>query len=323
MPCLTQRLPSPPKVALELRSDGLLLAQKLGERVVSQFHPLSGLVAAPALLARAVRATGLRGQPALVLLQAGDYHLHLMPLPALAPCEHEAALRWQLRERLDCPPDEVELQSFSDPLSEPPAHGHHLHVATARRSVLRDLTQVLEDAELLPEAIGIPELPLARLVAALTSVEQPAQDRVLMVFSGREVLALVARNGRYCMGRRVPLPEPLAASGNRDERDERLDIGSLEYSGSAIQYCGEALTTLLLYFASRSHGEVPQQLWYACEDPAQELLALAVLRHTPCIRPQRLQLPDYLQPAPMEHHFPQSLALTSALCCASAPGVRA
>ena len=27
MPCLTQRLPSPPKVALELRSDGLLLAQ--------------------------------------------------------------------------------------------------------------------------------------------------------------------------------------------------------------------------------------------------------------------------------------------------------
>jgi MSHA biogenesis protein MshI len=224
------QMPSGTSVACVQRGkDGLPVLQQLNwEPFVSAEARLESLKA----LARQER---LLGNGTVAVLPPDSYDLMQVELAQLPDDERRDAARWQIREMLEFPVEQAVVDVFdvapfgSDkkPLT---------YVVAARDAMLRERLNLLEETELLPVAIDIPEFALRNLAELF--VEDDRGTAILFLQEQGGLLTIVRDGVHYLtrylssgMNDLVPY-----ADGDLEALTEQLDSIVLEIQRT-FDYC--------------------------------------------------------------------------------------
>jgi MSHA biogenesis protein MshI len=179
--------------------------------------------------------------------------------------ESRDAARWQIRERIDYPPEEAIIDLFevapfgSDrkPVS---------YAVSARESILRDRIELLQHASLKLEAIDIPEFSLRNICDLFT--EDPRGVAILLLLEKSGILVVVRDGELYLvrvlsMGMDDLLPY---ADGQYETLTDRLDGIVLETQRS-FDYCESTfqLPMVSRLLVAQTQREIPALISYLSE----------------------------------------------------------
>jgi MSHA biogenesis protein MshI len=150
-------------------------------------------------LKQMVAGLNLGNAPCVGVLPRGSYNLIQTELPAVPADELHEAVRWQIRDLLDFPPDEAVIETIA---FEDTANGQPLSFAVAaKRERIENLVQIVRDEGGLDlRAIDIPELSLRAL---LHQVEGSDQGIALLILWPTEGMVVITRGEDLCMARKV------------------------------------------------------------------------------------------------------------------------
>jgi MSHA biogenesis protein MshI len=158
-----------------------------------------------------------------------------LELADLSLDERRDAARWHIRELLEFPVEQAVVDVFdvapfgSD--NKPLAY-----VVSARESQLRDRVEQLQEAELLPVAIDIPEFALRNLADLFTDDDL---GTAILLLQEQEGMLMIARDGVQYLTRKLTsgmedlIPH---ADGDYEALTEQLDSIVLEVQRS-FDYC--------------------------------------------------------------------------------------
>jgi MSHA biogenesis protein MshI len=158
-----------------------------------------------------------------------------LELADLSLDERRDAARWHIRELLEFPVEQAVVDVFdvapfgSD--NKPLAY-----VVSARESQLRDRVEQLQEAELLPVAIDIPEFALRNLTDLFTDDDL---GTAILLLQEQEGMLMIARDGVQYLTRKLTSGmEDLIpyADGDYEALTEQLDSIVLEVQRS-FDYC--------------------------------------------------------------------------------------
>jgi MSHA biogenesis protein MshI len=122
------------------------------------------------LLSGIVRRHHLVGSRSIAVLHRPDYQLILAASPAVPRGEREAALRWQVAERVGFPLEEAVLDTVDLPAA---ADGEgQVYAVVARRGVTQAHCGLLRNAGLVPIYVDIAEMAQRNLAALLPEDER-------------------------------------------------------------------------------------------------------------------------------------------------------
>lgn len=231
------------RVALHLSDDGLALVAVDRQGAVHAWRWLadSGLGAGglhdSAELKSLVDELGLNGWRASVVLPARDYQLLLIEAPPVPDEEMAEALRWRVRELVDFDITEA-LLDYAE-LPEDAYHGRTrmLYVAVMPAERCNELTALLQQAQLVPDVIDIPELTLHNLTPLLQG-EGTLGRALVYLQEPASVINLLADQSLY-LTRRLETPMATLAAYESEAGSTAmpliLDIQrSLDYYESQI-----------------------------------------------------------------------------------------
>lgn len=186
-------------------------------------------------------------------------------MSGLSTEEGRDAARWQIRERIDYPPEEAIIDLFEispfrserQPLS---------YAVSARESALREFIDLLEHADLTIEAIDIPEFSLRNICDLFT--EDPRGLAVLLLLENRGILVIVRDGELYLVrilsiGMRDLLP---FADGQYEELTDKLDAIVLETQRS-FDYCESTfqLPMVSRLLVAQTQRDIPALISYLGE----------------------------------------------------------
>ncbi len=213
-----RRRPSPGVASLIVCTDGIGLVhvlppmtQKKGTAVAGKpslahcrFYPRVQGEEPGRVLARALRDSGLQRVRFVALLNRGEYLLFPTAAPDLPRAEWADNQRWKLVDRIDYPPEEAVVELFEQPDVAGADGGGNpgIYVAAARERVVRACADLFHDAGLEPETIGIQELALAHLGAALP---EDLQGVALLFLGPRDGLMMVTRQKKLFIVRSIDI----------------------------------------------------------------------------------------------------------------------
>lgn len=201
-------------VVVELRNDRLL-AVRLGAHGVERAMNIECAVGDRRSTLERMRRDGwFKGAQTELMLGIGQRQLNTSPKPPVADAELREALRWQLRDALDYPPEEAVLDVLPVADTEPPGRQEVL-VFTGRRTDLAQLVTPFVDAR----------VPLRRVAAidcaqrnlAWHGVAHPGATAVLMPCDGG-ALCTVSRGEQLILSRAIEIGSDLAVGTRRFEQ---------------------------------------------------------------------------------------------------------
>lgn len=130
-----------------------------------------------------VRDSQIGSTPCITSLNPGSYQIFLVDAPNIPQEELKAAIRWQVKDLIDFPIEEANVDLFKTaPMG--PASDEKLYVVVVRTAELLVKANTLQNAGLNLNVIDIPELALRNIAAGLEQAEQ-----------GLVMLHLEANNG--------------------------------------------------------------------------------------------------------------------------------
>ncbi len=243
----------------------------------------SGRIASREALRQALAEAGAvarRQQPGVVVgMKSPDFVVRTVRLPAMSPQELKEAVRWEMMDLLQLPAEQAD-EVYVDYHVLSPAQGGSEGVVGAvavRRSVVREVVQLLREVGLPPEIMEVNAFAVARLL--------PRPGRVCYVDLGAVYTELyVTTDGRYELHRLLPLgcdrlTEAIAAAFgiSKEEAESRKRqrplgelleeaVGRSALSGS-VQTLLDALVQTLEYLRPRNPS--------AASEPAVDGLLLA------------------------------------------------
>ncbi|MBF0097578.1 MAG: hypothetical protein HQM04_04745 [Magnetococcales bacterium] len=143
-----------------------------------------------------VRQAGLRGAPAVGVLDRDAYLLFPADRPNLPRSEWGLNLRWKIADRLGYPAQEAVVETFALPGGA--SKSERIYVAVARSIRLQQEVALFHQAELRLQRLDIVELALGRLTDTLPEAETGV---ALLYWSGAGLLVILRRQGLFYLAR--------------------------------------------------------------------------------------------------------------------------
>ena len=225
-------------------------------------EPVDSEQAATASLRRLARAQGLRRSVCSLVLSPPEHQLLQVEAPDVEAGELRAAIRWKIKDIIDCHIDDAVFDVFDAPASRS-ASGSMMFVAVCRSHLISRRVASMEAADLALSVIDIGELALRNISSLLA--EDVSGVAMLYLDEDHGVINLT-RQGNLYLSRRLELGwRSLQDVDDAGGRTERLDSLVLEVQRS------------LDYYESH-HGQAPASALYVAPTPAPLSEPLAYLR---------------------------------------------
>lgn len=209
------------RLAIALGSDEFSYVEVAGRQVVRSGTETCG-ADSPQQLAKRVRALNLPGAQVITVLGLSDCQLLQIEAPAVPAEEMKAAARWQIRDKVDIPVEELTLDvlAVGDQRAQ---HRRQMFVAAARNAQVVELSAWMEAAGLQPSVFDITELAQRNLQCALAEQQGRGADAsAALMVHGSQCLLTICANGELFYARRLdwnsqslgdmPAPAPLPAA---------------------------------------------------------------------------------------------------------------
>jgi len=155
-----------------------------------------------ATLGKLVSEEGLAGASVNLVLPQGQYQTFQLEQPAVEQDELADAVRWKLKDLLDYKVDDAVVDTFPFPEDASRGRGKLLNVVAARKSMIRELINLVDGSHLHLDRIDVAELALRNLTTPLS-----AENRSIALVYLREQhgLLLFCRGGLLYMARRLDI----------------------------------------------------------------------------------------------------------------------
>jgi len=224
--------------------------------------PFSSVEERQGVLEKTIRNHNLQKSSCVSVLSPDFYQLVQVEMASLSPEESRDAARWQIRERIDYPPEEAIIDLFEiapfgsekKPVS---------YAVSARENILRDHVDLLKQLGLELETIDIPEFSLRNICDLFT--EDPRGLAILLLLEKRGILVVVREGTLYLvrilsMGMDDLIPY---ADGQQETLTDRLDGIVLETQRS-FDYCESTfhLPMVSRLLVAQTQQEIPELIDY-------------------------------------------------------------
>lgn len=203
------------------RSDtGLALAQVLPQsgskpRLTFCDFLTSETIDSRLLLSEGCRKRGVGSFPAVCVLEMNSYQLLQITPPDVPANEMREAIRWQIGDLIDYPPEEAVVDFFHIPRGNQRQKARTAYVAAAHRDEVAERIAWMQEARLKIRAIDIPELVLSNL---LNRIPDTGRSVGFLYFSADSGLIIVSSGQELCLARNLPFgTNSLAVEGSRLE----------------------------------------------------------------------------------------------------------
>jgi len=221
----------------------------------------SGAECRQTLLAR-VRDHSLKNVNGISVLAADSYQTIQVETTDLPDSEKRDAVRWEIRDRIDYPPNEAVLDLFETA----PFGGERrplTYVVAARQEILREHVAMIEECDLSLQAIDIPEFALRNVCELFT--EDDRGLAILLLLNQTGILVIVRDGVLYLArwlssGMNTLIPY---ADGDYEALTEQLDTITLEIQRS-FDYCESTfqLPTISRLLVAQTQQEIPAVVSY-------------------------------------------------------------
>jgi MSHA biogenesis protein MshI len=239
---------------------------------LTALHSVSGTPALQALAAWQ-RRRSLKRLRTNLLLDGGEYQILPMDVPDVAPTEVADAMRWQVKEMIDFPPEEASLGCVLVPAASESARARQALVVVSRHTTIARWMLRSRDARLDLHSIDVPELALRNL-ALLVAGEGACA--LLHVGLARSTLVMVW-HGELCSVRRFEL----RARQLLDADGETFDA-LIERIGQDVQRSTDA-------FERQFHAAALGRLWVIDEQAGLALVEPLMRQVTLQVRSLKLR----------------------------------
>ena len=209
-----------------------------------------------------MKQQGINDSRCVVILPGDSYQLTQIETTDLEEHERRDAARWQIRERIDYPPEEAVLDLYEIP----PFGGERrplTYVVSAQQKVLKERIAAIKENGLSLQAIDIPEFSLRNVCDLFTEEERGLAILLLLEHSG---ILVVVRDGILYLVRWLSsgmddlLPY---AEGDFEALTEQLDAIVLEIQRS-FDYCESTFQLPLVsrLLVAQTQQEIPAVVKY-------------------------------------------------------------
>lgn len=227
--------------------------------------PFSSVEEQRRVLEKTIRSHNLQKSSCVNVLSPDAYQLVQIEMAHLSPEESREAARWQIRERIDYPPEEAIIDLF-----EVAPFGSEkkpiCYAVSARENILRDRVALLQDTGLKLNAIDIPEFSLRNICDLFT--DDPRGLAILLLLEKNGILVVVRDGLLYLVrllstGMNDLLPY---ADGQYEALTDRLDGIVLETQRS-FDYCESTfqLPMVSRLLVAQTQREIPALISYLSE----------------------------------------------------------
>ncbi len=255
-------------VSLYLESDGISVAGVKRDQMglaTLQFadrETFSSVEERNSALEQLVRRHHLQNSRCVVVLSADSYQTIQAEMAELPDSERRDAARWQIRERIDYPPEEAVIDLF-----EVPPFGSEkkplTYVVSAQQKLLHDRVQLIEQCNLSLESIDIPELALRNICELF--IEDDRGVALLLLLEKSGILVIVREGILYLVRWLSSGMEDLIpfADGDYEALTEQLDTIVLEIQRS-FDYCESTfhLPMVSRLLVAQTQREIPAVISY-------------------------------------------------------------
>ncbi len=217
----------------------------------------------------AAQAGAFRYAFVTLVLSAGEYDIHHMPLPAAPAEELRDAVRWQLRGVLPYSPDEAAVDFVRLPQPADLAKAPVALAVAARVAHLSAQARAFEEAGLQPDAIDIPEFAQRNVGSAAPHGEG---SQAWLSFEGETCLLTVQLGDELAFARRIQLPA-LRSGSDVIDLDAEAALPSIDE-----RIANQVQRSLDLF--ERQSGLPPVLHTYVAPHPQAALIARALADRT-------------------------------------------
>lgn len=190
------------RLAIAIDGEAFSYVEVAGRQIVRSGSEPCG-TDSPQQLAKRVRALGLPGAEVITVLGLSDCQLLQIEAPAVPADEMKAAARWQIKDKIDIPVEELTLDvlAVGDQRAQ---HRRQLFVAAARQAQVLELGAWMEAAGLQPSVFDITELAQRNLQCALAEQQgHGTEASAALMVHGTQCLLTICANGELFYARRL------------------------------------------------------------------------------------------------------------------------
>ncbi|MCK4870648.1 MAG: hypothetical protein KAS93_06025 [Gammaproteobacteria bacterium] len=152
-------------------------------------------------LAEIVAKNNLENTACNWVLLPHQYRLLLVDRPNVPEAEYKSALRWQIKDMIDFPVEDLALDVFL-PSSEIADYHKKLYVVAAQRKLLLSTISAIQGAQLFPGTIDVTELAMRNLLPVIA--DQNHFVSFIYVMESVSVL-IIAKNNSVYFARHIEL----------------------------------------------------------------------------------------------------------------------
>lgn len=167
------------------------------------------------LLSEGCRKRGVGACPAVCVLEMGCYQLLQVAPPDLPANEMLEAIRWQIGDLIDFPPEEAAVDFFHIPHGNQRQRARTAYVAVAHRDEIAERVGWMRGVHLKIRAIDIPELVLSNL---LNHIPNTGRSVGFLYFEADSGMIILSSGRELCLARNLPFgTRSLKVEANRLE----------------------------------------------------------------------------------------------------------
>lgn len=200
-------------------------------------------------LARHIR---LRRKPVRVLLDRAEYQLLQVEAPAVQPEEMRTAVRWQVKDMLRLPMEQVTLDVAPPPPAPAGGRRAQAYVAAASNEIVRERMLGFRIFSSTVEVIDIPEMAQRNVADRL---EEHGRGTAVLSVNANGCLLTASREGTLYFTRHFDLAGGM--SDNAVERREQLDklVLDLQRSIDVLEHQHSFLSVSTLWLAPFTYAD--------------------------------------------------------------------
>ncbi len=240
------RLFSIPKSGLcsiEIGPQGLAVAHCINpekhEFRFCEFHPFQSPRTASIdgeqlrnILAQIISTHDLKHLPCNLVLHPDLYKIVMLATPNVAKTEYKKAIRWQLRDVIDYPLEDVAIDIFYATAGNVPPK--KIYVIAVQRSWLRDIAFTIQSCELQLIAIDIRQFALRNLIYSDLNHQDNNKSVGILDLNNQNCVITIVNNHKLSLVRKFPTNGTQLQIGNHDELSEELQR-SFDYCEAELE----------------------------------------------------------------------------------------
>lgn len=138
-----------------------------------------------------VNKNGFQNFDCNIVLHPDYYQLLLIDKPKVQESEYKLAIRWQIKEMVNIPPEDMAIEFFK-PSPNIPDHSKKLYVIVSKISLLKTITDALQNASLNPVSIDIHAFAIRNLLSLV--VKSNSSTAFLHLLENKSIFYIFENN---------------------------------------------------------------------------------------------------------------------------------